>query len=81
MQVLAADICYLFDMLVTDSTAKDAVYRALKELVENQGIMKISHDCGHFAAALRYQLSAGLHTVFDTQVTDVSNPIQMCKLK
>ena len=67
-QVLAANICYLFDMLITDPVAKDAVDGALKELLEDQGIMKITHDSGHLMAALQFQLSAGLHTVFDTQV-------------
>lgn len=71
MQVLAADMCYLFDMLVTDTVAQDAVHKALKDLMEDQNIMKISHDCGRFAAALRDQLSVILRTTFDTQVKHV----------
>lgn len=61
-------MCYLFDAMVTDSIAQDAVHGALKELAENQNILKITHDCGRLAALLQFHLSAGLRTVFDTQV-------------
>ena len=70
-QVLAGEVCYVFDMTVTDSTASETIRGVVKHVMEKPGILKITHDCGHLAAALQKQISAGLCSVFDTQVNFV----------
>ena len=71
MQVLAGEVCYVFDMTVTDSTASEMIQGVVKHVMEKPGILKFTHDCGHLAAALQKQISIGLCSIFDTQVTPV----------
>ena len=69
LQVHVADVYYLFDTMVSDPGAKEAVVGAVKQLMENPAVLKIAHDCAQLAVALRYQFSVELHGVFDTQVS------------
>lgn len=81
MQVLAGEVCYVFDMTVTDSTASETISGVVKHVMEKPGILKITHDCGHLAAALQEQLSSRLCSVFDTQVKLVQIQSVLCQIK
>lgn len=83
VQVLAGEVCYMFDMTVTDSTASETIRGVVKHVMEKPGILKITHDCGYLAAALQKQISSGLCSVFDTQVNfvHVLNIFSLCFAK
>lgn len=68
MQVYAAPICFIFDMVTNDRSVKAALISGLKQVLEDESVIKVMHDCRKPAAAIRYQLQIGLRSVFDTQV-------------
>ena len=68
MQVYAAPICFIFDMVTDDRSVKAALVSGLKQVLEDGSLIKLMHDCRRPAAAIRYQLQISLSNVFDTQV-------------
>ena len=68
MQVYAAPICFVFDMVTTDRSVKAALISGLKQVLEDESVIKLMHDCRRPAAAIRYQLEISMCNVFDTQV-------------
>lgn len=68
MQIYAAPICFIFDMVTNDRSVKAALISGLKQVLEDESVVKVMHDCRKPAAAIRYQLQIGLRSVFDTQV-------------
>lgn len=74
VQVMTMEVCFLFDMLVADSATNAAIKHAVRHVMESKTILKLTHGCGRLSAVLRYQLSSGLHSIFDTQVSTSSRP-------
>ena len=68
MQVYAAPVCFIFDLVAINSFTREAVVSGLKEVLESNSIIKVMHDCSKPAAAIFYQLHIRLCNVFDTQV-------------
>lgn len=64
LQICAAGKCYLFDML---EISADVLW-LMQFLLEDNGIIKIMHDCRQDTAALRYQKGIDVNVMFDTQV-------------
>ena len=72
MQIYAAPVCFIFDMVTNDRSVKAALISGLKQVLEDESVTKVMHDCRKPAAAIRYQLHIGLRSVFDTQVHPTS---------
>ena len=68
MQVYAAPVCFIFDLVAINSFTRETVVSGLREVLESNSIIKVMHDCGKPAAAIFYQLHIRLCNVFDTQV-------------
>lgn len=68
MQVYAAPVCFIFDVVAISSFTRETVVSGLKEVLESNSIIKVMHDCSKPAAAIFYQLHIRLCNVFDTQV-------------
>lgn len=60
-------------MVTNDTSVKAALTSGLKQVLEDESMIKLMHDCRRPAAAIRYQLQISLCNVFDTQV-DLSYP-------
>lgn len=69
MQVYAAPVCFIFDMVTIDHSVRAALISGLKQVLEDNSVIKIMHDCRRPAAAIRYQLQINLCNVFDTQAS------------
>ena len=70
MQVYAAPVCFIFDLVAINSFTRETVVSGLREVLESNSIIKVMHDCSKPAAAIFYQLHIRLCNVFDTQVWD-----------
>ncbi|CRG95426.1 3'-5' exonuclease, putative [Plasmodium gallinaceum] len=57
---------YIFDLYKCDNTYLFIMY--LKEILENEKIIKITHDCREDCSILYNQYNINLNNVFDTQV-------------
>ncbi|DBA86264.1 TPA: hypothetical protein ACH3X1_005764 [Trebouxia sp. C0004] len=68
LQVYAAPVCFIFDLVAVNSSTKEVVVSGLRAVLESDTIIKVMHDCGKPAAAVFYQLGIRLCNVFDTQV-------------
>jgi len=68
MQVYAAPVCFIFDLVAVDPKTRETVVSGLRQVLESDSIIKVMHDCGKPAAAVFYQLGIRLCNVFDTQV-------------
>ncbi|KJP89053.1 hypothetical protein AK88_01346 [Plasmodium fragile] len=66
VQVCAQDDVYLFDVYKCDNTY--LFIKNLKELLEDQRVVKITHDCREDCSILFNQYSISLNNIFDTQV-------------
>ena len=55
-------------MVTSDRSIKAALINGLKQILEDDSVVKIMHDCREPAAAIYYQLQIKLCNVFDTQV-------------
>ena len=55
-------------MITSDRSVKAALISGLKQILEDDTVVKIMHDCREPAAAILYQLQINLCNVFDTQV-------------
>ncbi|KAL3157622.1 hypothetical protein ABBQ32_012070 [Trebouxia sp. C0010 RCD-2024] len=69
IQVYAAPVCFIFDMVTIDHSVRAALISGLKQVLEDNSVIKIMHDCRRPAAAIRYQLQINLCNVFDTQAS------------
>ncbi|GAW79563.1 3'-5' exonuclease domain containing protein [Plasmodium gonderi] len=65
IQICARDI-YLFDIYKCDNSYLFIKY--LRELLEDQQVIKISHDCREDCSILYNQYNINLNNIFDTQV-------------
>ncbi|CRG98821.1 3'-5' exonuclease, putative [Plasmodium relictum] len=65
IQICTEDI-YIFDLYRCDNTYLFIMY--LKELLENEKIIKITHDCREDCSILYNQYNINLNNIFDTQV-------------
>ncbi len=68
MQVYAAPVCFIFDLVATNAFTRETVVSGFREVLESNSIIKVMHDCSKPAAAIFYQLHIRLCNVFDTQV-------------
>ncbi len=68
MQVYAAPVCFIFDLVGVKPATRETMISGLAQVLENEGIIKVMHDCAKPAAAIYYQLGIKLCNVFDTQV-------------
>ena len=72
MQVYAAPVCFIFDLVGANPKAREVLVSSLMKVLEDGNIIKVMHDCRHPAAAIHYQLGIKLSNVFDTQVAFAS---------
>ncbi|KAL0036742.1 hypothetical protein WJX79_008168 [Trebouxia sp. C0005] len=68
LQVYAAPVCFIFDLVAINSHTRETVSSGLREVLESNSIIKVMHDCEKPAAAVFYQLGIRLCNVFDTQI-------------
>ncbi|KAI7790288.1 exonuclease 3'apos-5'apos domain-containing protein 1 [Triplophysa rosa] len=66
--VATKNIVYLFDILLLGGRA---FRNGLCMILENQYILKVTHDCRCIARCLRARFGVSLTNVFDTQVADI----------
>ena len=64
LQVFVNNTCHLFDMLEAD----EGIIKMLKDIMEDENVTKVMHDCRQDSAALFYQFGIKLRDVVDTQV-------------
>ncbi|XP_057183628.1 piRNA biogenesis protein EXD1 [Triplophysa rosa] len=67
-KVATKNIVYLFDILLLGGRA---FRNGLCMILENQYILKVTHDCRCIARCLRARFGVSLTNVFDTQVADI----------
>ena len=70
MQVYAAPICFIFDLVAVSPQTLETLVSGLRQVLESDSIIKVMHDSGKPAAAVFYQLGIRLCNVFDTQVAN-----------
>jgi len=72
MLQLCSDLsCYSFDL---KHEVPQAQMQGLHHLLEDNGTVKIMHDCRQAAAVLFYERGVTVQNVFDTQVSPNTGP-------
>ena len=65
-------------MVTNDRSVKAALISGLKQVLEDESVIKLMHDCRRPAAAIRYQLQISLCNIFDTQVNAILHQVLRC---
>ncbi|CDQ68072.1 unnamed protein product [Oncorhynchus mykiss] len=68
LQIATKNKVYLFDILLLGARA---FKNGLSMILENNHILKVTHDCRSLAGCLMAQFGVNLTNVFDTQVADI----------
>ncbi|XP_026855215.2 piRNA biogenesis protein EXD1 [Electrophorus electricus] len=68
LQIATKNKVYLFDILLLGGRA---FKNGLSMILENDHILKVTHDCRRIAGCLMAQFRVNLTNVFDTQIADV----------
>ncbi|KAK6307211.1 hypothetical protein J4Q44_G00223590, partial [Coregonus suidteri] len=68
LQIATKNKVYLFDILLLGARA---FKNSLSMILENNHILKVTHDCRRIARCLMAQFGVNLTNVFDTQLADI----------
>ncbi|KAL9646363.1 hypothetical protein ABK040_014514 [Willaertia magna] len=89
VQIAANHKQYLFDFLIINENIKEEMVQFLKELFENESILKIFHACSSDCKALYGQYQIKINNIMDTQIlfkylpiltTDTNNSIDLSNI-